>query len=163
MKTEHKLKTLRQARVIVSQLKKKGKKVVFTNGCFDLLHLGHITYLQAAKKKGDVLVLGLNSDASVKKIKGATRPILPEFDRAGILSALSCVDFIVLFKEATPLRLIKNLKPNILVKGADWKTDNIVGSDIVKSSGGKVQTITYLKNRSSSKIIKDIIRKHGKK
>ncbi|MFC1594779.1 D-glycero-beta-D-manno-heptose 1-phosphate adenylyltransferase [Candidatus Omnitrophota bacterium] len=163
MNTKNKLKSLKQLKVIVSRLKQKRKKVVFTNGCFDILHLGHVTYLQAARKKGDVLVIGLNSDRSVKKIKGKKRPLLPQSDRIGIISALQCVDYVVLFNDETPLRLIEALKPDILIKGADWKAQQIVGSEIVRSQGGTVQTIPIVKGRSTTDIIKIILRKYGTK
>ncbi|MBI5872921.1 MAG: D-glycero-beta-D-manno-heptose 1-phosphate adenylyltransferase [Candidatus Omnitrophica bacterium] len=137
---------------------KKSKKVVFTNGCFDILHAGHIKYLNAAKRKGDILVVGLNSDASVNRLKGKNRPINPQNDRAEVLAALESVDFIVIFCEDTPLELIKALKPAILVKGGDWKKEDIVGSAIVESCGGKTVVIPYVKNRSTTKVINKILK-----
>jgi len=141
---------------ILNRLRSKGIKVVFTNGCFDILHVGHINYLSKARHTGGVLVVGLNSDPSVKKIKGKGRPINNERDRAKVLSALSCVDYICVFEEPTPLRLIKELKPDILVKGGDWKMEDIVGADYVKSRGGKVKNIPFIKGYSTTSLIKRI-------
>lgn len=152
-----KIKNLNQLKKTVSDLKKRGKKIVFTNGCFDILHFGHIKYLEAAKKKGDILIIGLNSDASVRKIKGETRPLNREKERAYVLSGLSCVDFVVIFKEKTPYNLINALKPDILVKGGDWQVERIVGAGIVKKSGGKVFSIPFVKGFSTTKLIKKII------
>lgn len=129
------------------------KKIVFTNGCFDLLHVGHVRYLAQARSRGDVLVLGLNSDSSVKKLKGPSRPVQNENDRAEILSHLSSVDFVCIFDEETPLALIKKTKPDLLVKGGDWKPDQIVGSDVVLSYGGKVESLTYVEGKSTTSLI----------
>jgi D-beta-D-heptose 7-phosphate kinase/D-beta-D-heptose 1-phosphate adenosyltransferase len=136
---------------IITQRKNEGKRVVFTNGCFDIIHAGHVRYLTEAKKLGDILVIGLNSDSSVSTIKPG-RPIIPEQQRAEVLSALSMVDYITLFNEDTPYELIKEIKPDILVKGADWDTKNIVGSDIVK----EVRTIPFVEGISTTEIIKKI-------
>lgn len=133
-----------------------GKKVVFTNGCFDILHRGHVDYLSKAKSLGDVLVVGLNDDASVTRLKGPQRPLVEEGDRAEILAALKSVDYVCTFSEDTPFELIKALVPDVLVKGADWSVDNVVGKDIVESAGGTVQTIEFLPNRSTSKLIAKI-------
>ncbi len=137
--------------------KQKQKKVVFTNGVFDILHRGHIEYLSQAKSLGDVLVVGLNSDASVKRIKGELRPIVCEEDRAFILSQLVSVDAVCLFEEDTPLKIISALVPDILVKGADYTVDAIIGKEIVERSGGSVQTIEFVPNRSTSDIVKTIV------
>lgn len=137
----------------------KGKKIVFTNGCFDILHYGHVKYLADARKKGDILIVGLNSDASVRKIKGKNRPINPQNDRAEVLAALEAVNYVIIFNETTPLKLIASLKPDILAKGADWPKNKIVGADIVKASGGKVITIPLVKDHSSSNVIKKISKK----
>ncbi|MCK4994536.1 MAG: D-glycero-beta-D-manno-heptose 1-phosphate adenylyltransferase [Candidatus Omnitrophica bacterium] len=145
---------------IVSKLKKQGKKIVFTNGCFDIIHFGHVKYLEDAKKKGDILIVGLNSTSSIKRIKGPTRPIISEKDRAGILAALESVDFVCVFNESTPLNLIKKLKPDVLIKGSDWKTGSIVGAGILKKYGGKVLRADFLKGYSTSKIIEKIAKKH---
>lgn len=129
------------------------KNIVFTNGCFDLLHVGHIRYLQEAKKLGDLLVVGVNSDASVKRLKGPTRPIQNENDRAEILAALGCVDYSIIFQEDTPLELIKKIKPRTLVKGGDWKISEIVGSDFVLAQGGQVLSLQFVDGKSTTKII----------
>lgn len=154
-----KVKTLPELKKISKNLRKNAKKTVFTNGCFDLLHLGHIYYLEKAKKKGDILIVALNSDSSVRRIKGSKRPILPETDRARIIAALEFVDYVVIFNETTPLRVIKSLKPDVLIKGRDWKVDDIVGKDVVRSAGGRVATIPLLKGRSTKLIIKKVVRK----
>lgn len=137
--------------------KNNGKKIVFTNGCFDILHRGHVEYLQKAKELGDLLVLGLNSDSSVKRLKGESRPINNEKDRAIILSALECVDYIIIFNEDTPLELIKNLKPDILVKGGDYKIENVVGREYAKET----MIIDFVDGYSTTKIIKNINNKNN--
>ncbi len=142
----------------ISSLKKAGRRVVFTNGCFDILHYGHAKYLQDAKAKGDLLVVAVNSDSSVKRIKGPKRPVTGQSDRLKVIAALGCVDFAVLFDESTPLKLIKSIRPDILVKGSDWSRKNIVGGDFVKSYGGRVLTIDLVKGRSTTAIIEKIIR-----
>jgi D-beta-D-heptose 7-phosphate kinase/D-beta-D-heptose 1-phosphate adenosyltransferase len=136
---------------ILKKLKGEGRKIVFTNGCFDLIHVGHVRYLSEAKKLGDVLVLGLNSDTSVSMIKPG-RPVNPEHERAEVLSALSAVDYVVLFSEDTPYELIKELRPDVLVKGADWNVKDVVGNDIVKD----VRTIPFVEGKSTSEIIRKI-------
>jgi len=151
-----KIKNLRELRKEISRLKAKGKRVAFTNGCFDLLHYGHVKYLEDAKRKGDILVVAINQDASIRRIKGDKRPIVNEQDRARIVAALESVDYVTLFKEDTPLKVIKLLKPDILVKGADWNKDNIVGADVVLSYGGRVATIKLVKGRSTSGLIEKI-------
>jgi len=151
-----KIKSLSLLKKIISHLHNKGERIVFTNGCFDLLHFGHAKYLEDARSKGDRLVVAINSDASVKKIKGNNRPIMNESDRLGLVAALESVDFVVLFNEETPLKVIKELKPDILVKGADWKKNNIVGSDIVKKYGGSVSTIKLVRGRSTTNFINKI-------
>ena len=133
--------------------------IVFTNGCFDILHLGHIDYLQKAAKLGTKLIVGLNSDTSIQQLKGKRRPIQDERSRMAILAALSCVDAVVLFKEETPLKLIHLIKPHILVKGADYSVDQIVGAEEVLNNGGKVKRIDFLEGYSTTKIIDKI--KHG--
>ncbi|MFA6596730.1 MAG: D-glycero-beta-D-manno-heptose 1-phosphate adenylyltransferase [Ignavibacteriaceae bacterium] len=144
------------------QLKAEKKKVVFTNGCFDVLHAGHVDYLNKAKAAGDVLILGLNSDASVKHIKGEKRPIVSEEERAFILSNLKAVDFVTMFDEDTPQEIISELIPDILVKGADWPLDKIVGRDIVEANGGAVKTISFVTEQSTTNIIQTIIERYGK-
>lgn len=132
------------------------KKIVFTNGCFDIIHAGHVRYLYEAKQLGDVLIVGLNSDASVSLLKGSSRPINTEADRAAVLDALESVDFVVLFSEDTPFDLINAIKPDILVKGGDYKPADIVGADIVSSRGGEIVVIPFLEGRSTSSIIEKI-------
>lgn len=146
----------------LDKLRKRGKRVVFTNGCFDILHPGHITYLIKARRLGDFLVIGLNSDASVRKLKGKGRPITPQRKRAELLASLEFVDFVTIFNDATPLDLIKRLKPHVLVKGADWKKKDVVGKAVVESCGGVVKRIPYVKGYSTSSIIKNICSKFGK-
>ncbi|MDP3791951.1 MAG: D-glycero-beta-D-manno-heptose 1-phosphate adenylyltransferase [Candidatus Omnitrophota bacterium] len=141
---------------LLKRLRSKGRRVVFTNGCFDILHVGHVDYLSKAKSLGDILVVGLNSDSSVKKIKGKGRPINNARDRAKVLSALSCVDYISVFGESTPERLIRQLKPDTLVKGGDWKIEDIVGGEFVKSHGGKVKRIPFVRGYSTTSLIKKI-------
>lgn len=133
--------------------RQKRLKIAFTNGCFDFLHLGHIRYLEAAKKNADILVVGLNSDASVRAIKGAHRPVNSQKARASVLAALSCIDFITIFNEATPLKLIQMVKPDILIKGADWKDKGVVGAEFVRSYGGKVKFIKYVEGFSTTVFI----------
>ncbi len=139
------------------ELKNEGKKIVFTNGCFDILHRGHVEYLLKAKQLGDVLIVGLNSDSSIKMIKGDKRPIIQQEDRAFILSNLSFVDYVVIFDEPTPYELISKIVPDVLVKGSDWSAENVVGKDIVESNGGKVVLIELVPGRSTTNVIKTII------
>lgn len=148
-----KIKTLPQALTAVKRLKKQHKKVVFTNGCFDILHAGHASYLSKAKSLGDILIIGLNSDSSVRKIKGESRPVVSQKNRAILLASLEAVDFVVIFKDLTPLKLIKAIKPDVLVKGGDWKKESIVGADFVESYGGKVKSLTYIKGLSTRQLI----------
>ncbi len=148
-----KLVSLRKASLIARRLQRQGKKIAFTNGTFDLLHLGHVTYLQKAREQGDVLFVGLNSDASVKSYKGPDRPLNPQKDRALVLSALACVNYVVIFNEPTPLHLIEAIRPDVLVKGADWPKFKIAGADLVESWGGKVRRIRLVPGRSTTRII----------
>lgn len=134
----------------------KHKKIVFTNGCFDILHLGHVEYLNEAKAQGDVLIIGLNSDASVRKLKGENRPINNENDRAKMLLNLKAVDCVQVFTEDTPLEIIKLINPNVLVKGGDWKIDQIVGSDYVLQSGGEVKSLMFKDGYSTTNLIKSV-------
>jgi len=154
--------SLSEIKSIRKQLKAEGKKVVFTNGVFDLIHSGHVDYLAKAKKMGDVLILGLNSDASVKRIKGDKRPILTQDERAFVLINLKPVDYVVLFDEDTPEKLISEIIPDVLVKGADWAVEKIVGKDVVESNGGKVMNIEFVNNQSTSKIIDLILKRFAK-
>jgi rfaE bifunctional protein nucleotidyltransferase chain/domain len=144
------------------RIKSQNKKLVFTNGCFDILHSGHVDYLSQARQLGDYLVVGLNSDFSVKNIKGERRPIINEIERATLLDNLKCVDYVTFFNEDTPEQLITSLIPDILVKGADWDLEKIVGREIVESNGGNVRTIQFSCNQSTSKIINLIIDRYCK-
>jgi len=152
----NKIKTIPQIAGAIKKLKQKNKKIVFTNGCFDILHAGHVSYLSKAKSLGDALVVGLNSDGSVKKLKGKSRPIVAQKNRAILLAALEAVDLVVVFNDRTPLKLIKLVKPDVLVKGGDWKKQNIVGYDFVESYGGKVKSLAYIKGLSTRNIISKI-------
>jgi D-beta-D-heptose 7-phosphate kinase/D-beta-D-heptose 1-phosphate adenosyltransferase len=149
-----KILTRKNLLATVRRLKAQGKRVAFTNGTFDILHLGHVTYLQKAKAAADALIVGVNTDRSVKTYKDPSRPVNPQQDRIKVLTALSCVDYAILFDEPTPLRLIKQIKPNVLVKGADWAIKDIVGAEEVMSWGGKVKRIPLVKGRSSTRVIK---------
>ena len=140
----------------LSKLREKSKKIVFTNGCFDIIHAGHISYLKEAKTLGDILIVGLNSDKSVRRLKGVDRPVISEQDRAYVLANIKPVDYVVMFDEDTPYELIKEIKPDILVKGADYEGKSIAGSDIVESSGGKTVLINFIEGKSTSGIIKKI-------
>ena len=153
---ESKLKSKNALSMILARLRGRGKKIVFTNGCFDILHYGHAKYLEAAKAKGDILVVGINSDSSVKKIKGPGRPIVGQDYRARMVAALESVDFTVIFSEETPAGLIESLKPDVLVKGGDWKIKDIVGAEFVRGRGGKVYSIRFVKGFSTTKVIKKI-------
>ena len=145
-----------QAATLCQTLRRSGKKIVFTNGCFDVLHLGHVRYLAQARKLGDVLVVGLNSDASIRRLKGPERPINRQSDRAEVLSALEPVSFVCLFSQDTPLKLIQKVKPHVLVKGGDWKGKEVVGADWVSSYGGKLKLISFVKGRSSTAVLEKI-------
>ena len=147
----------------VDLLRQSGKVVVFTNGCFDLLHVGHARYLQEARKQGDCLVVAVNSDSSVQQIKGRGRPIIPDDQRAEVMAALSCVDWVTVFDEPDPLVLIKLLKPDVLVKGSDWPEEKIIGAQEVKGAGGKVLRIPLEPGISTSDIFERIRTDSGKK
>lgn len=151
-----KIISLRRARILCEQLRCKKKTIVFTNGCFDILHLGHVRYLQAARKCGDVLIVGLNTDVSVRRLKGNDRPLNQEKHRAEVLAALSCVDYVVLFNDDTPYELIRALQPDVLAKGSDYQHGEIVGEDIVRERGGCVKRIRLEKGLSTTNVIKKI-------
>ncbi len=140
--------------------KNEGKKIVFTNGCFDILHLGHVEYLNEAKAQGDLLIVAINSDASVRELKGSDRPINNEHDRAEMLLNLKAVDCVQIFTEQTPEEIIKQIKPNVLVKGGDWKPEQILGSDFVLANGGEVKSLLFKKGYSTSNLIQAV---QGKK
>ncbi len=142
----------------IDPFRRSGKQVVFTNGCFDIMHAGHVRYLSAARSEGGILVVGINSDKSVKSIKGKNRPIIPQDQRAEVLAGLWCVDYIVFFDEPDPLRLIQAIKPDVLAKGEDWAEDEIIGADSVKADGGKVVRIAVVPDISTSMIIEKIIK-----
>lgn len=148
----------KKAAFFAASLKKKGTRIVFTNGCFDILHCGHASYLNKAKQQGDVLFVGVNSDASVKAIKGPRRPINALKDRMELLANLECVDYLCAFNQETPLELIQRVRPHVLIKGADWKRGDIVGADVVKSYGGKVVRIAFKKGYSTTSLIHKLSR-----
>ena len=155
---QSKIKLREELSQIVSTYRQAGKKVVLTNGCFDLLHIGHIRYLQEARIKGDILIVGLNTDASVRSLdKAPGRPVIPEAQRAEVLAALTCVDFVVLFDELDPLRLVETLLPDVLVKGGDWTPDRIIGGDVVEAHGGAVYSIPLIPDISTTEIIQRIL------
>ena len=154
--------SLPEIKKIRLKLKAEGKNVVFTNGVFDLIHSGHVDYLSKAKKLGDVLIVGLNSDDSVKRIKGDKRPILNQVERSFILSNIKPVDYVVVFEEDTPANLISEIIPDILVKGADWAVEKIVGKDIVEANGGEVKTIEFVNSQSTTNIIETVIERYGR-
>jgi len=152
-----KIKTQSEMKKVVEKEKDEGKKIVFTNGCFDILHQGHVRYLSEAKKLGDYLIVGLNSDRSIRNIKGNNRPLMTEGERAELLAALCFVDGVVIFNEDDPLAIIKYIQPHILVKGADWDEDDIIGAEFIKKIGGDVKRIPLIPNVSTSNIIRRII------
>jgi rfaE bifunctional protein nucleotidyltransferase chain/domain len=160
---KQKIKERKELLRIIKNLRAKGKRIVFTNGCFDLVHIGHIRYLEEAKALGDVLVVAVNSDSSVRKLKGLQRPILPEEERAEILSSLGCVDYITIFDEPDPLKLITSLQPHVLVKGGDWTKEQIVGKDVVERLGGEVAILPFVKGASTSALIETILKKYEKR
>ena len=158
-----KIKKREDLRRIVQDLKTKGNRIVFTNGCFDLLHVGHIRYLEEAKSLGDILLVGVNSDRSVREIKGPYRPILPEEERAEVLSGLECVNYVTIFDEPTPSNLISLLLPHILVKGGDWTKEATVGWEAVEGAGGEVVILSFVEGSSTSHLIETILKRYEKK
>ena len=153
-----KIKSRVELKEILERLRAGGKKIVFTNGCFDLLHPGHIRYLEAARANGDVLVVALNSDSSVGQLKGRGRPILPEGERCEIIGALGCVDYVTVFQELTPAEVIEEFLPDVLVKGGDWPVEEIVGREMVESHSGRVVSIDFEQEFSTSGIIERVRR-----
>lgn len=141
----------------IEKIRRSGKRIVFTNGCFDILHVGHVRYLEAAKSEGDILIVGLNTDISVRAIKGAKRPVINQEQRAEVLSSISLVDYIVFFDEPDPFELIRMIRPDVLVKGADWQEDDIVGAEFVRANGGKVIRVPVVPDISTSQIIERIL------
>lgn len=159
--SDSKIKSRDVLALLIAAEQAKGKQVVFTNGCFDLLHAGHVKYLQKARGLGDLLVLGLNSDASVRRLKGEKRPLINEDERAHILAALYCIDYVTIFDEDTPLELIKSLKPQILAKGGDYSLDGVVGRDIVEQYGGRVELVSFVDGKSTSNIIDKVLERYS--
>jgi len=154
-----KIKSLKELKEIVEFHKREGKKIVFTNGCFDLIHVGHIRCLEEGKKRGDLLIVALNSDRSVRSIKDPPRPIIPQEERAEIVSALESVDYVTIFDQGDPLEIIISIKPDVLFKGGDWDLDTIVGREVVESYGGKVLSLPLVPGTSSTQIITTIVQK----
>jgi rfaE bifunctional protein nucleotidyltransferase chain/domain len=157
-----KIKSLDEMVVERNGLRGSGKKLVFTNGCFDLLHAGHVRYLNQARAMGDALAVGLNSDRSVRALKGEGRPIVPEEERAEVLAALECIDYVFIFDDLTPQRIIDAVVPDILVKGADWGLDEIVGRQTVENAGGIVRNIPLVEGTSTTSLINKILNQFGK-
>lgn len=157
MTTERIIKDISKLKTLLDKLKSQNKKIVFTNGCFDILHAGHVDYLNKAKDCGDFLVVAINTDLSVRRIKGDKRPIVNEDERAYILSNLKAVDFVTFFDDETPKEVIETLLPDVLVKGADWAIDKIVGKDAVEAAGGKVERIEFITHTSTTNIINKVI------
>jgi rfaE bifunctional protein nucleotidyltransferase chain/domain len=151
-----KIKDLFSMKREIGRLREQGKRIVFTNGCFDILHPGHTRYLRAARELGDFLVVAVNSDRSVREIKGKGRPVIPEKDRAEVLASLGFVDGIVIFDEENPLNVIRRLMPDVLVKGGDWTEDKIIGADVVKGAGGEVKSLPFVSGYSTTEIIRKI-------
>lgn len=158
MSAREKLQSLEPLARIVRRVKVRGQTVVLTNGCFDLLHAGHVKVLERAKRLGDLLIVALNSDASVRRLKGRARPLIGQRDRALMLAALESVTYVTIFSEDTPRRVIQRLRPDVLVKGADWRTQAIVGRDLVKRWGGRLVRVPLLKGYSTSRLIQRIRR-----
>lgn len=152
--SRRKVLPLDRLRRVVARERKQGRRVVFTNGCFDLLHPGHVRYLAAARAAGDLLVVGLNSDRSVRRLKGPGRPVQSEDARAEVLAALAVVDHVVVFGEDTPIELIRALRPNVLAKGADWAEDAIVGADEVRADGGRVVRVPLVQGQSTTRLVR---------
>ena len=159
---QNKLQELSELKEKLDLLRNAGQQIVFTNGCFDILHAGHVRYLTDARREGDLLVVGLNSDRSVQRIKGPDRPLVTQQQRAEVLAGLWCVDFIVIFDEPDPLKVIQTLRPNVLVKGDDWPDNRIIGADEVKSGGGRVVRVPVVEGISTSRIIERIVKRCGK-
>jgi len=157
-----KVKTIEELRPLLAVLRAAGKKIVFTNGCFDLIHTGHTRYLAIARSFGDLLIVAVNSDASVRTIKGEKRPINSQQERAETLAALEAVDFVTIFSEPDPYKIISALQPDVLVKGGDWPVEKIIGGDIVQARGGRVVNVPYVKGASTTGIIEKILQKYTK-
>ncbi len=158
---QEKLKALDELKENLDLLRKAGRRIVFTNGCFDILHAGHVRYLTAARQQGDLLVVGVNSDRSVRRIKGPERPLVSQEQRTEVLAGLWCVDFVVVFNESDPLLVIQALRPDVLVKGDDWPDNQIIGADVVTSGGGRVVRVPVVPDISTSRIIERIVKRYG--
>jgi D-beta-D-heptose 7-phosphate kinase/D-beta-D-heptose 1-phosphate adenosyltransferase len=156
-----KILSLDQLQTERERLGRQGRRVVFTNGCFDLIHPGHIRYLQAARRLGDALIVALNSDRSARELKGEKRPILDQNERAEVMAALGCVDYVTIFDETTPREIIAALLPDVLVKGGDWEIDRIVGRDVVEAAGGEVLSLPFVEGCSTTDLIERIVRRYG--
>lgn len=159
--SSRKIKTLEEIVEIRAELRRRKKKLVFTNGCFDILHVGHVRILNQARNSGDVLVVGINSDSSVRKIKGKLRPVIPEEERAEVLAALASVDYVFIFADPTPQRIIDAIVPDVLVKGADWGVSDIIGHDTVLNAGGTVQNLPLVEGVSTTAIIERVLESFG--
>jgi rfaE bifunctional protein nucleotidyltransferase chain/domain len=157
LRAARKVKSLRAAARAVRRAQAAGRRAVFTNGCFDLLHRGHTRYLEQARALGDLLIVAVNSDASVRRLKGAGRPVVPAAERAEVLAALACVDLVLIFDDLDPARVIRAVRPDVLVKGGDWPVDQIVGAGFVRSTGGKVRSLPYVQGASTSELIRRVI------
>jgi rfaE bifunctional protein nucleotidyltransferase chain/domain len=156
-----KILTWEELKKVLDLRRKEGKTIVFTNGCFDILHVGHVQYLQEARRMGDLLVLALNSDASVRAIKGEKRPLVPQAERAEVVASLASVDYVTLFDETTPLRIIEYLRPNCIVKGGDWKESSVAGGDLVRAWGGRVVIVPLTEGASTTNIVEKILHIYG--
>jgi rfaE bifunctional protein nucleotidyltransferase chain/domain len=160
MKARDKIKSAEELCALCVALRQEGTRVVFTNGCFDLLHVGHVRYLETARELGDVLVVALNSDASVRSIKGALRPLVPQEERSEVVAALQCVGYVTVFDDPDPLATIRLLRPDILVKGADWPLDRIIGADVVQHYGGQVVRVPLVPQASTTSMVERILARY---
>ena len=159
--TQDKIYQRNELAAILKQIKAEGKVIVTTNGCFDVLHLGHLRYLQAARQQGDILVVALNSDSSVRELKGENRPLIPHAERAEMLAGLECVDYVIIFPELTPVELLAELKPNIHIKGGDYKLEQLIEKDVVEKNGGKVVVGLNVPGKSTTNLIEVICERYG--
>ncbi len=158
---KEKIREREELRRTLEKLRNNGKRIVFTNGCFDLLHVGHLRYLEKARSLGDILVVGVNNDSSVRRLKGSRRPILPLEERMELLSGLGCIDYVTSFEESTPLELILALKPHILVKGGDWSKETIVGREVVEGLGGEVVVLPFFEGNSTTSLVETILSRYA--
>jgi rfaE bifunctional protein nucleotidyltransferase chain/domain len=161
MKARDKIKSIREAQALCQAARQEGRRVVFTNGCFDLLHRGHVRYLEEARELGEMLVVGINSDLSVRRIKGSSRPVVSQEERSEVLAALHCVDVVVIFAEPDPLAIIEQLQPDVLAKGADWPRERIIGADFVESLGGRVVQVPLVEGVSTTDVIERVLACYG--